>query len=238
MSPPKTANQLLKSLTEAEYQRLAFYLEPVTLSRGEVLYHPDQPITHVYFPNCGTVSLLSTFEDGGSVEVGMVGKEGMFGVSVFLGHISTPLEAIVQMAGDAMRMRAEVLQEEFRKCGPFHNLLLRYTQAFITQIAQSAACNRAHPTEGRLVRWLLMCDDRAQSGELHLTHEFIARMLGIRRASVTEAAGQLQVRGLIKCKRGRINILDRSSLEAASCECYTVMKKEFIRLIGGNGHER
>ena len=235
-SLPESTNQILKALTSAEYERLAVHLEPVTLSLGEVLYRPEQTITHVYFPNRGTVSLLSTFEDGGSVEVGMVGNEGMFGVSVFLGSISTPLEAIVQLPGDGLRMRADVLRQEFKQGGQLQDLLLRYTQAFITQIAQTAACNRAHPTEGRLVRWLLMCQDRAQSGELHLTHEFIANMLGIRRAGVTEAAGQLQTKGLIKYHRGHINILDRQSLEAASCECYQIVKKEFTRLVGGNGH--
>jgi CRP-like cAMP-binding protein len=235
-SPPTTANRILNALTRAEYERLAIHLEPVNLSHGEVLYHPDQPITHVYFPNRGTISIVSTFEDGASVEVGMVGNEGMFGVCVFLGSISTPLEAVVQLPGDGLRMRADVLRKEFNKGGQLQDLLLRYTQAFITQIAQTAACNRAHPVEGRLVRWLLMCQDRSHSKDLKLTQEFIATMLGTRRAGVTEAAGQLQARGLIQYKRGHINILDREGLEAASCECYQIVKKEFGRLIGGNGH--
>jgi CRP-like cAMP-binding protein len=234
---PTTTNRILNALTREEYKRLAVHLEPVNLSFGEVLCHPDEPLTHVYFPNRGTVSLVSTFEDGGSVEVGMVGNEGMFGVCVFLGSVSTPLEAVVQLPGDGLRMRADVLKKEFKKCGQLQDLLLRYTQAFITQIAQTAACNRAHPVEGRLVRWLLMSQDRSQSKDLKLTHEFIANMLGTRRAGVTEAAGQLQNAGFIKYKRGHITILDREAMEAASCECYAIMKKEFVRLVGANGHE-
>jgi CRP-like cAMP-binding protein len=235
-SPPPTANRILNALTREEYERLAVHLEPINLSPGEVLCHPDQPITHVYFPNRGTVSLVSTFEDGASVEVGMVGNEGMFGVSVFLGSISTPLEAVVQLPGDGLRMRVDVLKKEFQKGGQLQDLLLRYTQAFITQIAQTAACNRAHLADGRLVRWLLMCQDRAHSKDLELTHEFIATMLGIRRAGVTEAAGQLQARGLIKYHRGHITILDREGMESASCECYPIIKKEFTRLVGGHAY--
>jgi CRP-like cAMP-binding protein len=234
-SPPATTNHILNALTRAEYERLSLDLEPVNMPLGEILYHPDQPITHVYFPNRGTVSLISNFEDGGSVEVGMVGNEGMFGVSVFLGSISTPLEAVVQLPGDGLRMRADALKKEFKKGGQLQDLLLRYTQAFIIQISQTAACNRAHPTDGRLVRWLLMCQDRAHSKDLDLTQEFIATMLGTRRAGVTEAAGQLQQSGLITYKRGHITILDRQGLEAASCECYQIVKKEFARLVGGNG---
>lgn len=233
---PTTANQILNALTPAEYERLAIYLEPINLALGEVLCHPDQPIRHVYFPNNGTISLVSTFEDGGSVEVGMVGNEGMFGVSVFLGSISTPLEAVVQLPGDGLRMRADVLKKEFQKGGQMQDILLRYTQAFITQIAQTAACNQAHPVEGRLVRWLLMCQDRSHSSILSLTHEFIATMLGTRRAGVTVAAGLLQGRGLIKYNRGQITILDRKGLESASCECYPIVRKEFVRLVGSHGH--
>ena len=237
-SPPATTNRILNALTRSEYERLAVHLDPINLPQGEVLCQPDQPITHVYVPNRGTVSLVSTFEDGGSVEVSMVGNEGMFGVCVFLGSISTPLLAQVQLPGDGLRMRADVLKKEFRKGGQLQDILLRYTQAFITQIAQTAACNRAHPIEGRLVRWLLMCQDRSSSKDLNLTQEFIATMLGVRRAGVTEAAGQLQDAGLIEYRRGHITILDRERLEAASCECYPVVKKEFARLIGANGHTR
>ncbi|MDQ1522665.1 MAG: hypothetical protein QOE47_589 [Pyrinomonadaceae bacterium] len=233
-SLPPAANHILNSLSRAEYERLALDLEFVTLSAGEVLYHPDESITHVYFPNRGTVSLVSNFEDGGTVEVGMVGNEGMFGVCAFLGTISSPLLAQVQMAGDGLRMRADVLKREFNKCGPLHDMLLGYTQAYITQIAVTAACNRAHHISGRLSKWLLMCQDRSQSKDLELTHEFIATMLGTRRAGVTEAANQLRDAGIITYSRGHITITDRAKLEAESCECYPIMKKEFTRLIGNN----
>ena len=229
---PSTTNRILTALTRAEYERLTPHLEPVTLWQGEILCRPDQPITHVYFPNRGTVSLVSTFEDGGSVEVGMVGNEGMFGVCVFLGSISTPLLAQVQLPGEGFRMRVEVLKSEFKKGGQLQDLLLRYTQAFITQIAQSAACNRAHHVEGRLTKWLLMCQDRSHSQELELTHEYIGTMLGTRRAGVSIAAHQLQQAGLISYKRGHIKIIDREGLEALSCECYPIVKKEFDRLLG------
>jgi hypothetical protein len=175
------------------------------------------------------------FEDGASVEVGMVGNEGMFGVCVFLGSVSTPLEAVVQLPGDGMRMRADVLKREFQKGGRLQDLLLRYTQLFITQIAQTAACNRVHTVEVRLAKWLLMCQDRANSKDLALTHEFIATMLGTRRAGITEAANQLRGEGLINYRRGHVTVTDRDGLEALSCECYLLMKKEFDRLVGGNG---
>lgn len=232
----QTTNHILNALTGSELEGISSHLDSVNLSRGEVLYHPEQPITHVYFPNRGTVSLVSTFEDGTSVEVGMVGNEGMFGVSVFLGSISTPLLAQVQLPGEGLRMRADVLRREFQKGGQLQDMLLRYTQAFITQIAQTAACNRAHHVEGRLAKWLLMCGDRAHSKELRLTHEFIAQMLGMRRAGVTEAACLLKSAGLIGYTRGNVTILDRAGLEALSCECYPLVKKEFSRLVGGNGH--
>ena len=231
-----TRNRILNALTRPEYDRLTPHLEAVKMWPGEVLYQPEQPITHVYFPNTATVSLVTTFADGGGVEVGMVGNEGMFGVCVFLGTASMQLLAQVQMAGEGLRMRADVLSEEFEKCGPLQDLLLRYTQAFIVQITQTAACNRAHHIEGRLAKWLLMCEDRSHSKELALTHEFIAAMLGTRRAGVTEAAGVLQRAGLIRNRRGHITILDREGLEAKSCECYPVVKKEFDRLLGANGH--
>lgn len=231
-----TANRILKALPLEEYERLSSDLEPASMSLGEILCHPDEPITHVYFPNRGTVSLVSNFDDGKSVEVGMVGNEGMFGVCVFLGSISTPLLAQVQIPGDGLRMRRDVLHREFKKGGQLQDLLLRYTQAFITQIAQTAACNRAHSVEGRLSKWLLMCEDRANSKELELTHEFIATMLGARRAGVTEAAGGLKSRGLIDYRRGHLTILDRQGLESITCECYPIVKKEFARLIGYNGH--
>jgi CRP-like cAMP-binding protein len=231
---PSTPNHILNALTRSEYERLTPHLEPITLWAGEVLCRPDEPITHVYFPNHGIVSLVSSFEDGGSVEVGMVGNEGMFGVSVFLGSISTPLLAQVQLAGDGLRMRADVLKKEFEKSGQLQDLLLRYTQAFITQIAQGAACNRAHDVEGRLAKWLLMCQDRSQTNDLQLTHEVIGTMLGARRAGITVAAGVLKQKGLIEYSRGHITIMDREGLEALSCACYPIVRKEFARLLGDN----
>lgn len=233
---PPTANQILNALTRAEYEHLIPYLEPVKLSLGDVLCHPDEPINHVYFPNRGTVSIVAVFEDGGTVEVGMVGNEGMFGIGVFLGGVTAPFDAIVQLPGDGFRMRADVIDREFKGGGHLHDLLLCYTQAFIIQVAQTAACNRAHPIRGRMARWLLMCQDRAHSKELKLTHEFIATMLGTRRAGVTTTAGQLQDEGVIVYRRGHVTVTDREGLEAISCECYRIVKKEFDRLLGVNGH--
>jgi CRP-like cAMP-binding protein len=232
LARPPTYNRILNSLTRLEYDTLTPHLEAVKMLAGEILCRPEQPVTHVYFPHTGTVSLVTIFEDGGSVEVGMVGNEGMFGVCAFLGTVTTPLLAQVQMAGEGLRMCADVLRREFKRGGQLQDMLLRYTQAFITQISQTAACNRAHPIDGRLARWLLMCADRAYSNELGLTHEFISTMLGARRAGVTEAVGVLQRAGLIRCTRGRITIIDRVGLEAESCECYPIVKKEFDRLVG------
>jgi CRP-like cAMP-binding protein len=237
-SPPLTTNRILAALPPEEYERLAPHLEPVEMALGEVLYRPNEPISHVYFPNRGTVSIICTFEDGKSVEAGMVGNEGMFGVCVFLGSVTSPQEAVVQLPGHALRMRADVLRAEFKRGEHLQDLLLRYTQAFIIQIAQTAACNRAHPIDGRLSKWLLMCQDRAQATELQLTHEFIAVMLGTRRAGVSEAAGKLQDEGAIRYKRGTVNILDRQKLEAHTCECYKITKREFDRLLGVNSHAR
>ena len=232
----QTANRILNALTPSEFESLSPHLDPINLSRGEVLCRPDQPVTHVYFPNRGTVSVVSTFEDGTSVEVGMVGNEGMFGVCVFLGSVSTPLTAQVQLPGEGLRMRAEVLRREFQKGGQLQDLLLRYTQAFITQIAQAAACNRAHGVQGRLAKWLLMCADRSQSQSLALTHEHISAMLGTRRAGITETACQLKEAGLISYTRGNVTVVDRAGLEAVSCECYAQVKKEFTRLVGADSH--
>jgi CRP-like cAMP-binding protein len=235
-SRPQTSNRILNALTPSEFENLSPHLDSVNLSRGEILYRPEQPVTHVYFPNRGTVSLVSSFEDGDMVEVGMVGSEGMFGVCVFLGSVTTPLTAQVQLPGEGLRMRAEVLRREFRKGGQLQDLLLRYTQAFITQIAQAAACNRAHHVEGRLAKWLLMCADRSQSKELALTHEHISAMLGTRRAGITETACRLKEAGLISYTRGNVTVVDRAGLEAVSCECYAQVKKEFTRLVGADSH--
>src|SRR5215204_131584 len=231
-----TSNRILNALPAEEYERLSPHLEHVPLSLRQTLYRPEQPITHVYFPESGTVSIVSVFEDGRNVEVGMVGNEGMFGVNVFMGSVRTHLEAVVQLPGEGYRMRADVLKDEFKQCGPLQDVLLRYTQAFITQVAQNAACNRAHHIEGQMAKWLLMCQDRAQSQELELTQEFIATMLGVRRPGVTETAGLLRDRGLIDYVRGHITIANREGLEALTCECYQLVTKEFARLLSGNGY--
>jgi CRP-like cAMP-binding protein len=235
-SATPTSNRILNALPRAEYERISAFLEPVEMSLGEILYRPNEPISHVYFPNTGTVSIVNTFADGKGVEVSMVGNEGMFGVCVFLGSVTSPLEAVVQLPGNALRMRSDLLKEEFKRGGQLQDLLLRYTQAFIIQIAQTAACNRAHPIDGRLARWLLMSQDRAQACDLQVTHEFIAVMLGTRRAGVSEAAAKLQDEGLIKYRRGQVKVLDRRKLETQSCECYEIVRNEFDRLLGGNGH--
>jgi CRP-like cAMP-binding protein len=230
-------NRILSKLSPEEYERLSPYLEPITLSLGDVLYYPQDPTTHVYFPNRGTLSVISTFENGGGVEVGVIGNEGMFGLNVVLGSVSTPHEALVQLPGDGLRAPADMVEKEFKRGGTLHDLLLRYTQALIIQIAQTAACNSSHPLEGRLARWFLMSHDRAMTDELTLTHEFIALMLGSRRAGVTIAAGKLQNEGVIKYRRGHIRIVDREGLEKISCECYPIVKREFDRLLGGtDGH--
>jgi CRP-like cAMP-binding protein len=219
-------------LPPEEYERLSPHLEPVTLAVGDVLYYPQDPVTHIYFPNRGSISIISTFADGGGVEVGVVGNEGVFGVNVVLGSVSVPLEAVAQVPGDGLRIPSDVIKKEFKAGGLLHDLLLRYTQAFIIQIAQTAACNRSHPIGGRLARWLLMSHDRAMSDELLLTQEFISIMLGTRRPGITEAAARLQNSGSIKYSRGHITILDRKKLESASCECYKIVQSEFDRLLG------
>jgi CRP-like cAMP-binding protein len=229
---PYRSNRILRELPTEEYERLSPHLEPLTLSPGDILYYPHDPVTHVYFPNRGSLSIIATFADGDGVEVGVVGNEGLFGTNVVLGSVTTPLEALVQVPGDGLRIPAEVIKEEFKAGGLLQDLLLRYTQAFIIQIAQAAACNRAHPVDGRLARWLLMTHDRAMSDELHMTQELIAVMLGTRRAGITEAAGKLQNEGVIRYNRGLIRITDRARLEAYSCACYAIVKKEFDRLLG------
>lgn len=229
-----TTNRILWELPPEEYECLSPHLEPVRLLLGDVIYYPQDPINYIYFPNRGTVSVVATFADGGNVEIGMVGNEGMFGVNVVLGSVTTPYEAIVQLSGDGFRVPVDTIREAFKKGGSLHDLLLRYTQAFIIQIGQTAACNGTHPIERRLARWLLMCSDRAMRDELELTQEFISVMLGTRRAGITEAAYKLQDAGLIRYKRGHIRIVDHPGLEAISCECYSVVKAEFDRLLGGN----
>lgn len=224
-------NRILAALSAEEMERLLPYMEQMELRLGDVISQPDEPLKYVYFPHRGALSVIAILEDGAHVEVGIVGNEGMYGMPVVLGTDSSPLLAIVQLAGGATRMRADVLREEIDRCGQLSKLLLRYAQAFFIMVAQNAACNRRHPVDGRLARWLLMSQDRARSDEMELTHEFLATMLGVRRAGISVAASKLQTSGLICYRRGRIRVVDRQALEATSCECYRVVKKEFDRLL-------
>jgi CRP-like cAMP-binding protein len=225
------SNRILSLLPAEEYERLAPHFQYVELPLRGVLYRPDDPMPYVYFPLSGTVSLTAPMRDGHEVEVGVVGREGMAGMPVFLGTDSSPFKAVVQVSGGAVRVKAGAFRGESGRGGELHRLLLRYTQAFFVQAAQTAACNRLHAMEGRLAKWLLTTRDRAQSGELELTQEFLSIMLGMRRAGVSEAIGELERRGLVRHARSRITILNGPGLEAASCECYEVVRKEFDRLL-------
>jgi CRP-like cAMP-binding protein len=198
---------------------------------GEVLYESGSRLRHVYFPVTSIVSLLYVMEDGASAEIAVVGNEGILGISLFMGGETTPSRAVVQSAGHGYRLHADFLKDEFNRAGPLLHLLLRYTQALITQMAQTAVCNRHHSVDQQLCRWLLMSLDRLPSDELIMTQELIANMLGVRREGVTEAAGKLQSAGLIHYRRGHITVIDRAGLEARACECYAVVKQEFDRLL-------
>jgi CRP-like cAMP-binding protein len=224
-------NHLLDALRARDYERLVPHLEHQVLNLGDVLYEPGRAMRYVYFPTTAIVSMLYVMEDGASAEIAIVGNEGLLGISLFMGGESTPSRAVVQSAGYGYRMRAQLLKNEFARYGPLMHLLLRYTQALITQMAQTAVCNRHHSVDQQLCRWLLLSLDRLASNELIMTQELIANMLGVRREGVTEAAGQLQAAGLVEYRRGRITVLDRPRLEARSCECYEVVKKEFDRLL-------
>lgn len=224
-------NRLLAALPAEEYERLLPHLEPVSFSLGETVYESGERMEHVYFPADSIVSLLYTMLDGATAEVGLVGREGVVGIALFMGGDTMPNRAVVQGAGTVVRVKAKALQDEFRRGGAFQLLLLKYTQALITQIAQTAVCNRLHPVEKRLCRWLLMTQDRAQSDTLQMTHEFIANMLGIQREAVSVAAHRLQGQGIISYVRGRIKILDRAHLEGCTCECYRVVRDEQDRLL-------
>ena len=198
---------------------------------GEALYESGARLQHVYFPTTSIVSLLYVMEDGASAEIAVVGNEGILGISLFMGGETTPSRAVVQSAGHGYRLKAQLLKQEFNRAGPVLRLLLRYTQALITQMAQTAVCNRHHSVEQQLCRWLLLSLDRLSANELTMTQELIANMLGVRREGVTEAAGKLQRAGLIRYSRGRITVLDRPRLEQEACECYAVVKKEYDRLL-------
>src|SRR5271170_4382038 len=224
-------NHILDALPTGDFERLAPHLEVIRMELGEVLYTPSARLQHVYFPTTCIVSLLYVMEDGASAEIAVVGNEGMLGISLFMGGETTPSHAVVQSAGHGVRLKAQLLKDEFARFGPMMHLLLRYTQALITQMAQTAVCNRHHSVDEQLCRWLLLSLDRLATNELSMTQELIANMLGVRREGVTEAAGKLQEAGLIRYQRGRITVLDRPGLEKRSCECYQVVKKEFDRLL-------
>ncbi|MEL6382495.1 MAG: Crp/Fnr family transcriptional regulator [Cyanobacteria bacterium J06626_18] len=224
-------NHLLAILPETDYARLAPYLRKVDLELGQVLYEPAEPLDTVYFPNQAMISLVQVMENGATVEAGIVGNDGMVGYGVYLGGQHDSSRAIVQIAGNAIALSASVLKTEFDRGESLHTLLLRYTQALLAQISQTAACNRFHPIEERLARWLLQSQDFAHSATLHMTQDFVSSMLGTRRASVTVAAGTLQQAGLIHYNRGQIEILDREALESAACECYGTVKAEYNRLL-------
>jgi CRP-like cAMP-binding protein len=226
-------NLLLCALPAAERERLFPYLQPVTFSLGQILWEPGERIHHCYFPTNSVISLLYTMQDGCTAEMGLVGNEGMLGIPVFLGGESTCSRALVAAAGDALMLAAKLIREEFARPGSFQQLMLRYTQAFLTQVSQTAVCNRLHSVEQRLCRWLLLCHDRRNSLDLLMTQEVIANMLGGRRESVTVAAGHLQDAGLIQYWRGCIKILDRVGLELIACECYRALEDETDRLFGG-----
>jgi CRP-like cAMP-binding protein len=227
-SPPQ--NQLLAALPSAEWERWEPLLEPVDLPLGRVLYEPGGELAHVYFPTTAIVSILYVLNDGSCAETAVVGNEGVVGVALLLGGETTPSRAIVHSAGEGMRISAGAIKDAFN-CGPVLHLLLRYTQALITQMAQTAVCNRHHSLDQQLCRWLLLSLDRLQGSELVMTQELIANMLGVRREGVTEAAMRLQKAGLIRYARGHISVLDRPGLEQRSCECYAVVKTEYDRLL-------
>ena len=229
--PNPNQNHLLAALPTAEFGSLAAHLQLVSLPLGEMLYDPGERLQHAYFPTTAVVSLHYVTESGATAETAGVGNEGMVGISLFMGGESTPGSAVVQTAGHAYRLERRLLKQEFDRGGLLQRLLLRYTQALMTQMAQTAVCNRHHSVEQQLSRWLLLTIDRAPLRELVITHELVASMLGVRRESVTEAAGQLQQAGFIRYRRGHISVLERTGLQTRTCECYEVVKKELRRLL-------
>ena len=231
-SHPPRDNRLLAALPEDGYNALFPFLEPLAMPLGLSLYESGAVQRYVYFPTTSHISLLYTMIDGSTAEMGLVGQEGVVGIALFMGGETTPNRAMVQGGGEAFRMKSTAMLDEFKRGGEFQHLLLRYTQALITQISQTAVCNRLHSVEQRLCRWLLMTHDLAQSDELEMTHEFISNMLGVRREGVTMAAQRLQEMKMISYVRGHIRILDRPQLLAHVCECYQVVKDEHSRLLG------
>jgi CRP-like cAMP-binding protein len=224
-------NHLLAVLSATDFDRLLPDLKPVAMPLGKVIYEPGAELRQVYFPTDCIVSMLYVLEDGSSAEIAVVGNEGLVGIALFMGGETTPSRALVQSAGYAFELKGEVVKREFGRAGALQHLLLRYTQALITQMSQTAVCNRHHTLEQQLCRWLLLSLDRLASNELSMTQELIANMLGVRREGVTQAAGKLQAQGLIHYSRGHITVIDRPGLESHACECYAVVKKEFDRLL-------
>ena len=231
MPPDQSRSDLLAALPPAEWARISPHVELVDLALGDVLYESGTTMSHVYFPTTAIVSLLYVLESGASAEIAVVGREGVVGIALFMGGETTPSRAVVQSAGQGFRLRGTYIKQEFGLGGPSMHVLLRYTQALITQMAQTAVCNRHHALDQQLCRWLLLSLDRLKGNELVMTQELIANMLGVRREGVTEAALKLQKQGLISYARGHIKVLDRPGLEARVCECYGVVKTEYDRLL-------
>lgn len=238
LAPSPSQNHLLAALSEAELEPLAGHLELVPMALGQMLYEPGEQLRHAYFPTTSIVSLHYVTESGASAETAGVGNEGVVGVSLFMGGDTTSSSAVVQTAGQAYRLERHLLKQEFERGGGLQRLLLLYTQALMTQMSQTAACNRHHPVEQQLCRWLLLTLDRLPTLELVITQELIAGMLGVRREGITEAAGKLQGKGLISYRRGHITVLDRRGLESSACECYAVVKKEMTRLLSDVHHRQ
>ena len=231
-------NHLLGALPTADFERLAAHLKLVPMPLGEILYEPGEQLQHAYFPTTAIVSLHYVMESGASAETAGVGNEGVVGIALFMGGDTTPSSAVVKTAGHAYRLERLLLKEEFARAGLLQQLLLRYTQALITQMTQTAACNRHHSVEQQLCRWLLSTLDRVPSHELIITQELVASMLGVRREGITEAAGKLQDSGFIRYRRGHISVLNRAGLETRACECYAVVKTELNRLLSDVQHRR
>jgi CRP-like cAMP-binding protein len=225
-------NHLLAGISDEEMTRLLPGLQPVSLPLGKVIYESDERLDYIYFPTTAIISLLYIMENGATAEIGVVGKDGLIGIAIFMGGDTTPNRAVVQSAGGAFKMKAQLMKDEFTRGGRFHNLCLRYTQALITQISQTAVCNRLHSVDQQLCRWLLLSHDRLPSDRLIMTHDLIANMLGVRREGITHAAKRLQKAGYISYVRGDMTILDRRGLEKDVCECYQVVRTEYDRLLG------
>lgn len=225
-------NHLLAALSDDEFSRIEKSLEPVSLALGEVIYESGEQLEYIYFPTTAIISLLYIMENGSTAEIGMAGNDGLVGIALYMGGSTMPNRAVVQSAGNAFRLRSKALKFEFGLGGTFQNILLRYTQYLMTQISQTAVCNRLHTVAQQLCRWLLINHDLLQSNKLIMTHDLIANMLGVRREGVSIAAGHLQKKKLIKYSRGTITMLDRNGLERNTCECYAVVKAEYDRLLG------